>query len=203
MVVPSRDVANRLRRYFPGVSCTVTPWESDAVLPPRAAAPRVSRLRLRVAVVGAIGIEKGYEYLLACARHVATHRLPMEFVVVGHTCDDKRLLETGAVHITGGYDESEAVDLIRAQQAEMGFLPALWPETWSYTLSLMWQAGLDVVAFDLGAPAERIRQTRRGHLLPLNLPPASACRALLAYRTGGDTARLAPAETSKVVEAVA
>ena len=136
----------------------MTPWESDAALPPPADR-RVSRLRLRVAVVGAIGIEKGYEYLLACARHVTAQRLAMEFVVVGHTCDDKRLLDTGAVQITGNYEEAEAVELIRAQDAELGFLPALWPETWSYTLSQLWQAGLDVVAFDIGAPAERIRAT--------------------------------------------
>jgi hypothetical protein len=141
---------------------------------------------LRVVVVGAIGIDKGYEYLLACARHVATHRQALEFVVVGHTCDDERLLDTGTVSITGEYHEAEAVELIRAQQAELGFLPALWPETWSYTLTQIWQAGLDVLAFDIGAPAERIRATRRGSLLPLGLPPAAACRALLAYRTGGD-----------------
>ena len=75
-------------------------------------------------------------------------RLGLEFVVVGHTCDDKRLLDTGVVHITGPYDEAEAVELIRSQQAQLGFLPSLWPETWSYTLSQMWQAGLEVVAFD-------------------------------------------------------
>ena len=177
VVVPSRDVAVRLGHYFPDVTCVVTPWESDAVLPPPANR-RISRLRLRVAVVGAIGIEKGYEYLLACARHVTSQRLAMEFVVVGHTCDDKRLLDTGAVQITGGYEEAEAVGLIRSQDAELGFLPALWPETWSYTLSQLWQAGLEVVAFDIGAPAERIRATGRGRLLPLGLPPAAACRAL-------------------------
>jgi GT2 family glycosyltransferase len=203
VLVPSRDVADRLQRYFPGISCAVTAWERDTVLPARAADQRVSRLRLRVAIVGAIGIDKGYEYLLACARHAAAQRLALEFVVVGYTCDDKRLLETGVVHITGGYQESEAVELIRAQQAELGFLPALWPETWSYTLSQMWQAGLDVVAFDIGAPAERIRETRRGRLLPLGLPPASACRALLAHRVGSDAGRTARAEETKIAEAVA
>ena len=110
--------------------------------------------------------------------------------MVGFTCDDKRLLDTGTVYITGGYDEAEAVELLRAQRAEVGFLPALWPETWSYTLSQMWQAGLDVVAFDLGAPAERIRETGRGSLLPLGLPPAAACRALLACRSAGDATRV-------------
>ena len=198
VVVPSHDVAARLRHYFPELTCVVTPWEDDA-LPHTPEDHRVRRLPMRVAVLGAIGIEKGYEYLLACARHVATHRLALEFVVVGHTSDDKRLLETGTVHITGRYEEGEAIELIRAQDADLGFLPALWPETWSYTLTQLWQAGLDVVAFDLGAPAERIRATHRGSLLPLGLPPAAACRTLLAYRTAGEAERPEPTERHKSV----
>lgn len=188
VVVPSQDVAERVQRYFPGLACSVTPWEAEAP-PPPPAARQVSWLRRRVAVVGAIGIEKGYEYLLACARHAAAQRLALEFVLVGFSCDDKRLLDTGVVQITGAYDEAEAIELIRAQQAEVGFLPSVWPETWSYTLSQMWQAGLEVVAFDLGTPAGRIREAQRGSLLPLGLPPAAACRALLAYRGGGSTVR--------------
>jgi GT2 family glycosyltransferase len=195
VIVPSQDVAARLKNYFPKVRYVVTPWEKT-VAPLRRAGHRVSRLRLRVAVVGAIGIDKGYDYLLACARHVAAQRIALEFVVVGHTCDDKRLLDTGVVQITGGYEEAEAVELIRAQEAELGFLPALWPETWSYTLSQMWQAGLEVLAFDLGAQADRIRETGRGSVLPLNLPPAAACRALLAHRTGGGA--LQPAELARI-----
>ena len=192
VIVPSTDVAQRLVSYFPAISCEVTPWENDAALPRRTSRP-IDRLRRRVVIAGALGIEKGYEYLLACARHAVSQRLPLEFVVVGFTCDDKRLLDTGAIYITGNYHESEAAELIRAQQADVGFLPALWPETWSFTLSQMWQCGLDVIAFDLGAPADRIRQTGRGGLLPFGAPPAAACRALLAYRTGSETTDVGPA----------
>jgi GT2 family glycosyltransferase/glycosyltransferase involved in cell wall biosynthesis len=191
VVVPSADVARRLARYIPELSCKVTPWEPELPMP---AAVRVSRLRVRVVVVGAIGIDKGYEYLLACARHVVSQRMAMEFVVVGFTCDDKRLLETGVVHITGAYDEAEAIALIREQEAEVGFLPALWPETWSYTLSQMWQSGLDVVAFEIGAPADRIHQTGRGSLLPLGAPPAAACRALLAHRASYEAVPTEPSQ---------
>jgi GT2 family glycosyltransferase len=193
VIVPTHDVAARLARYVPDVICTVTPWESDD-LPPPSAGERIERIQRRIAVVGAIGIEKGYEYLLACARHVVARRLALEFVVVGYTCDDRRLLDTGVVHITGRYDEAEVVELLRAQQADLGFLPSLCPETWSYTLSQLWQAGLDVVTFDLGGPAERIRRMRRGQLLPFGVPPAAACRALLAYRTPKDQARSQPVE---------
>ena len=73
----------------------VQPHEDDAAIgdPPRAScAPRCCR----VCVIGAIGIHKGYQVLLDCARDAAERRLPLEFVVVGHTIDDRRLLATEA-----------------------------------------------------------------------------------------------------------
>ena len=48
--------------------------------------------------------------------------------------------------------------MIRAQEADLAFLPSIVPETWCFTLSEMWEAGLHVVAFDIGAQAERIRE---------------------------------------------
>ena len=79
-------------------------------------------------------------------------------------------MATGVFTITGPYDEAEVQTLIRQQAPHVGFLPALWPETWSYTLSHMWRAGLDVFVFDLGAQAERTSRLGRGMVLPLGLP---------------------------------
>ena len=141
---------------------------------------RPRRDSARICVIGAIGVEKGYEIVLACARDAAERGLPLEFVVVGHTIDDARLLDTGRVFVTGAFQPAEAVPMIRAQDAAVAWLPSVWPETWSFTLSEAWRAGLRVVAFDLGAQAERIRGTGRGTLLPLGLPPAAINSALLA-----------------------
>jgi glycosyltransferase involved in cell wall biosynthesis len=137
-------------------------------------------------VVGAIGIEKGFDVLLACARDVSRRKLKLEFRLVGHSCDDARLLATGCVHITGRYEEEEVVGLIRAQRAQLAFLTSLWPETWCYTLTQCWRAGLDVAAFDIGAPAERIRRTGRGWLFPLSLPPAAMSKRLLELQFAGN-----------------
>ena len=134
-------------------------------------------------MVGGIGPEKGYDVLLACARDAAARALPLEFVLVGHTPDDATLLETGRVFVTGPYQEAEAVAEIRAQQAQLGFLPSVWPETWCYTLGEAWQAGLEVAVFDIGAPAERVRRTGRGWVLPLGLPIHIVNNVLLAART--------------------
>jgi GT2 family glycosyltransferase len=181
IVVPSGDVARRLRRYFPRVRTQVIEWEDDDHLP--ACQPLTAAGVRRVCVIGAIGIEKGYEALLSCARDAASRALDLEFVLVGKSCDDDRLTATGRVRITGKYEQHEAVALIKRQQAALAWIPSIWPETWCYTLTEAWQAGLDVLAFDIGAPAERIRRTGRGWVCPLGISAAVLNDRMLMVRS--------------------
>ncbi|PPQ28278.1 glycosyltransferase [Rhodopila globiformis] len=143
--------------------------------------------RPRVCVVGAIGVHKGYDVLLACARDAARRGLDIEFVVVGHTIDDARMMATGRVFVTGRFAPGEAVDMIVAQQARLGFVTSIAPETWCLSLGDIWRAGLPVAAFDIGAPAERLKKTGFGFLLPLGLSPGAINNALIAaIGTAGD-----------------
>ncbi|HEX7388509.1 MAG TPA: glycosyltransferase [Acidiphilium sp.] len=168
VVAPSYDTARRIGRQL-DIPTLVGLWETESPLRIEPIVPTTGGRR-KLCVVGAIGHEKGYDTLLELARHVSRYTLPLEIAIVGYTCDDARLFATGCVTITGRYEESEAVGLIRAQNADFGFLPALWPETWSYTLSQMWEANLPVIAYDIGAPAERIQSRGGGFLIPLHLP---------------------------------
>ena len=169
VVVPSADVASRMRRHFPGLAPTVSPWEDDSAIPP----PRPAGPVRHVVVIGGIGVEKGYEVLLACVRDAAARRLDLRFTVVGNTADDERMLAAGPVFITGRYAEAEAEALIRAQAADLALVPSVWPETWCFTLSLAWRAGLRAAVFALGTPAERVERTGWGHVLPLGMRPSA------------------------------
>ena len=179
VVVPSADAAARLARQFPAVRAEIVAPGRDAALPaPPPLRPRSGRAR--IAVIGAIGAAKGYDVLAACARDAAARDLPLEFVVIGATIGDRALLATGRVFVTGPFRAREATALIRAQGADLALLPSVWPETWCFALTDAWRAGLRVAAFDLGAPAERIRRTGWGLLLPLPPPlpwPADAAPA--------------------------
>ncbi len=176
VVAPAADVAARVRRHFPAARLEVTPWEDDVAIP---APPPTRRPVRHVCVVGGIGVEKGYEVLLACVRDAAARCLPLRYTVAGFTADDERMLAAGPVFITGQYVEDEAVALIRAQAADIALLPSVWPETWCFTLGQAWRAGLRAAVFDLGAPAERVRRTGYGDVLPLGLPAASLNNWLL------------------------
>ena len=182
VTAPSSDAARRLRRHFPFLRPAVAPPEPDPAPPPEPSQELPGDpIPGRIAVVGAIGVEKGYDLLHDCAQDAAARGLGLDFVVVGHTIDDARLMRAGRVFVTGEFEPTEAIALIRRQRAALGFLPSVWPETWCFAQSEMWRAGLRVAAFDIGAPAERIRAAPgRGLLLPLGLPPAAINNALLA-----------------------
>jgi glycosyltransferase involved in cell wall biosynthesis len=168
VLAPSADTASRLNNYFTDLHIEVRPHAPPFVpLRRRAMSPRAKKVR--VGLIGAIGGHKGYHVLLGCARDAAKRRLPLEFVVIGYTENDERLLKTGKVFITGRYSEIEAPHLLRRERPDIVFLPSVWPETWCYTLDYAVAAALPVISFDLGAIAERLQAAGLGVLLPLGL----------------------------------
>jgi GT2 family glycosyltransferase/glycosyltransferase involved in cell wall biosynthesis len=177
-VAPTHDVRQRMGRYFADVGIEVVPWESTVVPPRRGARARCGE-RLRVAVIGAIGTPKGYSILLDCARDAAARGLPMEFVVVGYTRDDLPLRDTGRVFITGPYEEHEALALLERERCDIALFASVSPETWCYSLTYALAAGLPIVAFDLGAIAERLRAAGTGVLVPRSTPPGAINDTLL------------------------
>ncbi len=178
VVAPSDDAARRIQRHFPSVRPIVTPWDDDATLPPLRPIRRAP-IR-RVGVIGAIGREKGYEVLLACVRDARDRRLPIAFTVIGYTEDDPRLMAAGPAWVTGEFQDATALALIEAEAPDLLFLPSIWPETWCFALTRAWESGRAVMAFDIGAPAARIRSTGRGWLLPLGLGAGAINDALLS-----------------------
>lgn len=176
-IAPSQDLAGRLARYVPDIAIAVEPLEAPIVVPPRPTARRQGRVR--VALMGALGLHKGYRVLLQCARDAVRRRLNLEFVLIGFSENDRQLQETGRVFVTGEYQDGEVPGLLGREQPDLIWLPSVWPETWCYTLSHALASGLPTVAFDIGAIAERMRQQGAGVLLPLGMKPQQVNDRLL------------------------
>ncbi len=188
VLVPDPDAAERLEHYYPEIHFEVSPHES---LDPAQMTIRNPRLmpdeRLCIVIIGAIGKIKGFDVLLACARHARQHRLPLSFALMGYSMND-RLLRDAGVNVTGRYLEEQAQDTLETLGPHLVWLPSVWPETYSYTLSIALKAGLPVAAFDIGAIARRIREfgpTIRHRLFPLALAkrPERLNEWFVAYRS--------------------
>lgn len=185
--VPHADVARRMRRFLPRVAFTVRPHpeppprraRSPAAAATSAGRPKAGRPR-RVALLGTIGPHKGSILLADTARAASAQGLPLEFVVVGYTDRDEELQALGNVEITGRFEEGEAAARLAAAGADIAWFPAVWPETYSYTLSAALDARVFPVAFDFGAIGARIYASGWGDVMPIEvmLDPAAVARRL-------------------------
>lgn len=157
VIVPDRDMADRLLRYFPEVAFEVRPHESIALEDVCVRQPTIGKdEKLKVVVIGALGKIKGFDIFCSCAERVRQQNLPIEFVLMGYSSNDARLREMG-VTVTGRYLEQEANDRLKEIAAHVAWFPNISPKSYSYTLSLALKAGLPVMAFDIGAIANRLR----------------------------------------------
>lgn len=158
VVVPSRTVLQRYARRFPETVFRVEPLEPDSAYGPTHALPTGSSLK--IALIGGIGPQKGYDLLLAAASDARNRDLPIEFVVIGYTKDDEEVLSTGKVFVTGRYEEAELPDLIEREAPDLAMFLSVFPETWCYALTHALRAGLPIVALDHGAIGERVRDAK-------------------------------------------
>ncbi|MCJ2123133.1 glycosyl transferase, partial [Methylobacterium sp. J-077] len=190
---PSADTAGRIGAVYPDLAITVRPHVEHDRRVRSTALRRPGRVR-RVAVLGGISMPEGGLLLQALAADALKRNLPLRFAIVGFS--DPTLtdgLRRAGVTETGRYStddptldrvaraalqiaetgqhwaDDEILDLLPMASADLILLPAIWPETYSYTLTLALRTDMPVVAFDLGDQGDRLRAHPKGHVLPYAL----------------------------------
>jgi GT2 family glycosyltransferase/glycosyltransferase involved in cell wall biosynthesis len=181
---PSRDVAARMKRHMPEIEYKVRSHpEASRLVPIRRP---VSRTAARVAVIGAIGPNKGYDLLLACARDALKRGLPIEFNLFGYSEDDTPLRQLANVRLIGEYAREDLPRLVAENPCDVALFLSIWPETYCYALSDAYALGLYPIALGFGALEERIAASKVGALLPAASTPAQVSAAILAEIADAD-----------------
>lgn len=176
VLVPSRDAARRMARFAPKADIRLAPHTDlldTSLLPtpsPRARTPSAS---LKIAVIGALSVIKGADLLEATAQEAARRGAPIEFHLLGYGYRHLQGQPKARLTVHGAYAEKDLPSLLDWLQPDLVWFPAQWPETYSYTLSACLQAGLPVVAPDLGAFAERLAGRPWSWVRPWNTPAAA------------------------------
>jgi GT2 family glycosyltransferase/glycosyltransferase involved in cell wall biosynthesis len=154
VLCPSQDVRDRLVRFGLGERAIVVPHEPVPAgpWPMRPVKPKGGKLR--IALIGILARHKGaplVEAMLAEADPAV-----FEFYLIGDTEDDFPPEARARLHVTGKYRPAELPGLIAKAKPHAVWLPASWPETYSYTLSAAIETGLPIVATRLGAMPKRL-----------------------------------------------
>lgn len=176
IVVPSPWMAKTLRQLDPRLaeaSIRVAGHGID-LRPPRLPAPRrEAGDRLRLVVLGRQSKQKGSELLRAAAGGLRAYA---DITVVGGGGNGTRLAQECGWDCIESYREEELPAILAAIAPHAAVLASVVPETFSYTLSELWNLGVPPLATDLGAFRDRIVHGDGGFLFA---PDADSLTALV------------------------
>jgi O-antigen biosynthesis protein len=225
LIAPSRWAADALLRYYPGHAVAVVPHAPAGrwALQPEEATPAVlapmgrrlldlpNDMAVTVAVLGAVGPDKGARRLERLAGLVRTAGPRVRFVLIGYMDVEHGPWQSDDAVLTvhGRYAPAELPHLLAHYRARLVAFPSAGPETFSFTLSEAWAAGLPVIVPPFGALAERVDGTGAGWLwtddewrdeakmlvrLAELVAPANAEALAAAGRRGSDIVQSSPAD---------
>lgn len=164
VIFPSQFLLDQHRQLFslPDIAGVVI----EPAVPARIKSARDARApRRAIAYAGSVKRHKGGHLLSELAKRIGDATLH----VFGGGDEDLllglRRLPNVAVH--GYYRVGELPSLLQRHGIGLVVVPSIWPEAHCLVISEAWLAGVAVVAFDLGAQAERIRAHGGGWVVPL------------------------------------
>jgi hypothetical protein len=144
---------------LPPEQALLMPHGSAATRPEAPGAPYEGGT-LRVAFIGALLPHKGTATL---ARLIAQNRCDdVEWHIWGFPRQPFPAPRHGRVIDHGPYAQRDIVRLLTEARIHVGLLPAICAETFSFTLSEFFAAGLPVIGSSLGAIGDRLRAQRAG-----------------------------------------
>jgi glycosyltransferase involved in cell wall biosynthesis len=166
---PSHWAGEAFGKYYPGPNIEIRPHPVDSGGTARREVDVFSLPddgHRHVAVLGAIGPEKGARLIDALADEIRNRSLPLRIVVVGFTDRARRWQsDDRTLTIHGSYGADELAALFERYRIDLVAFPTIWPETFSYTLSEAWRAGRPALVPPRGALAERVIATGAGWVM--------------------------------------
>ena len=157
---PSHNTASIMSKYFYEVSTIVKEHRILLNLKNTFKEKFAFNKKLRIGVLGAISEIKGSKVVYELIDKIRKNNDDIEVVFIGFTNLENQayVSEDGVVTMTGKYDNNQVSNILAQHEIAFVLLPSIWPETYSYTVSEALHSGYPILAFDLGAGADRIKQ---------------------------------------------
>jgi glycosyltransferase involved in cell wall biosynthesis len=134
--------------------------------------------KLNIGVVGRINAHKGAAIVEQMAAAIDTRGMKEQITILGAL--DGRA-KSPSVVVTGSYQRANLASLMTKHNVNMIAFTSIWPETFSFVVAEVMSLGLPIICFDLGAPAERVRDYPLGRVIPF-CDGATLLKAALAFR---------------------
>ncbi len=117
---------------------------------------------ITIGVLGAINYSKGSHFIKEFVKQIENEHFDINIVLIGETSDQ---INSNHLHITGRYKREDLPEIVVKHKIDIFFIPSIWPETFSYTTQEIMMMHMPLMVFDLGAPAERVKNYEKGFII--------------------------------------
>jgi len=163
VTVFSSASAELVRQIYPGAAGKLRIVPHDTSYCEHFSAIKIKQPdRLHIVTLGAINVAKGAEVICRLGQYIHDTKQDARISVIGNMHP-----RNANVNILGEYCIPDIPDIIAELGGNLFIIASIWPETFCFTATELLALEVPIVCFDLGAPAERIRQYSRGLVLPL------------------------------------
>lgn len=129
---------------------------------------------LHIGILGTLSHIKGGNVVKKLCEYIDDQGLDIPITVVGHSFVNT----PSKVNIHGNYTPNDLPIIISKRGINVILMPSIIPETFSYTISEAMAMGLPIVAFDIGAQGNRVKQYALGKVVPLDSSPTVILAAI-------------------------
>ncbi|MFX3624589.1 MAG: glycosyltransferase [Ectobacillus sp.] len=166
VIAPSNSAKEIVQKHFPHILITVKEHAVSQNIHHTYNPAFARGQSLHAAFIGNIHKHKGADIVYELKRAIKKEKLPVRLTVLGTTGRHRSFTSRrGNFIVTGPYDSMKISGLLAQHKIALVIIPSICPETFSYTTSEALHSGYPVIAFDRGAPAERIKKYDGGWVL--------------------------------------
>ncbi|MCM3729748.1 glycosyltransferase [Neobacillus cucumis] len=164
---PSDNTKDIMVKYYPGLNVEVREHSIEYSIKNTFREEFLSMRQLNIAFIGALGFEKGSKIIYELHDLIIKENLPINIKVIGYTNlhYHPHISKDGKLEITGKYQAEQLPSLLEKYKIALVINPSICPETYSYTTSEALLAGYPVITFNIGAPADRIKNYKCGWII--------------------------------------
>ncbi|MBX9769016.1 MAG: glycosyltransferase, partial [Bdellovibrionales bacterium] len=172
IVYPSEDIRTRFLNLYP-----LAPERSFIIEPPSLGPRRKGKSKtsfpvLSIAYLGVFNHKKGAGVFRDLVLHL-NKKFPdrIRWCVFGKVADPGMasfLLDQKNVSFFGEYKRSDLAGLFEANDIDLSLLLSVWPETYSFTLTESFLAGVPSIATEMGAQGSRVKNAGAGWTVDLS-----------------------------------
>lgn len=118
---------------------------------------------LNIGLLGVLSEHKGVKIIKELLNIIESRNLNINIILIGESMEK---MESNHFIQTGKYKPEEIPKLVLSYDIDIFFITSIWPETFSYTTEEAMKMGYPVAVFDIGAPAERVGEYKKGIIIP-------------------------------------